>query len=446
MINERNYLAQVHTSSPRQFANILRTASGDAERVLRAHFGDAQFERMLGLAQNMATTPTGTVVLLPGILGSELHENNEHIWISPWNIIRGDFEQLQLDAAGRSVKSIQAPNPLKKYYGEIQLALLQRWNVVAFAYDWRLDIRALARQLKDKIDASVPAGSGFAIVGHSLGGLVVRSYLRQFPDQTSRMQRFIMLGTPNYGSFAIPALYNGLNEVMSIVALLDQQHYMPELLQFAKTFVSTYQMLPFPNKSPDALCLMDPAIYGPLNPPPQRFDNAKAFQQEISGNANVPAAKTTYIAGYGFKTPDGIADWNKLQSWDGYRQTLAGDGTVPHSLGPLDAVTTYFVQAEHSLLAADQRVIQAVEDILTSGATGVLPTQMPQIGAVTQLMLLAERTTESATRDVRAHMLREIVRLERQAHPDKISVSETELQDLIFTTVSPRARAAGEQR
>src|SRR5215813_13418910 len=171
---------------------------------------------MQGLAHSMATTPAGAVIVLPGILGSELYENEEHIWISAWNIIRGDFDQLQLDAAGNSIKAIQAPTPIKDYYGELQLALLQRWNVVAFPYDWRLDIRETARQLKEKIDAVVPAPGGFSLVAHSLGGLVARSFMQQFPDQANRVQKLIMLGSPNYGSFAIPVLYNGLNDVLKM--------------------------------------------------------------------------------------------------------------------------------------------------------------------------------------------------------------------------------------
>jgi pimeloyl-ACP methyl ester carboxylesterase len=281
------------------------------------------------------------------------------------------------------------------------------------------------------------------VIAHSLGGLVVRSYLQQFPDQWARVQRFIMLGTPNFGSFAIPVLYNGLNDVLKLVALLDQQHYMPELLQFAKTFMSTYEMLPFLVKSDDAEGLMDPAAYGDLKPLAQRFDNAKAFQQEMAAASTINTEKMTYVAGYGFKTADAIADFKKLQSWDGYRQTLAGDGTVPHSLGLIDGVATYFVQAEHSSLPADGLVIQAVGDILANGATNTLSKQMPQIGAMHQAMMLTERATESAIRDARVHMLREIVKMERQAHPDKVSVSETELRDLIYTTMQVRANAAG---
>jgi pimeloyl-ACP methyl ester carboxylesterase len=440
MINEREYLSQVLKSAPRQFANILRTASGDAERVLRVHFGDAQFERMQNLGRNMATTPTGTVVLLPGILGTELYENDEHIWVSVWNLIRGDIDQLRLDANGRSLKAIQAPTLLKDYYGEMQLALLQHRNVVVFPYDWRLDIRTLARQLNEKIETSVPAGSGFSLVAHSLGGLVGRSYLQQFPEEISRVQKFIMLGTPNYGSFAIPVLYNGLNDVFKMVALLDQHHYMPDLLQFAKTFVSTYQMLPFLSKSADAARLMDPAIYGDLNPPPQRFDAARTFQRELNA---IDSARTFYIAGYGFKTPESIADWSKLRCWEGYHQTLAGDGLVAHSLGLIDNVASYFVHAEHSSLPADTRVIQAVTDILSTGSS-TLPREMPPIGILTQVMLGAEKATESVIRESRAHMLREIVRMESQAHPDKVSASETELRNLIFTSTWHPGRAAME--
>jgi hypothetical protein len=100
------------------------------------------------------------------------------------------------------------------------------------------------------------------------------------------------------------------------------------------------------------------------------------------------------------------------------------------------------VRADHNSLPADSRVIRAVEDILAGGSCG-LPKQMPQLGNFTQAMLLAERHTDAVTSNARVHMLREILRMERLAHPYKISVSETELQDLIVTSSGARAAAAG---
>lgn len=433
MINERQFLAQVLGAKPVDFAAAMKTASGDAERVLRTHFGDDQFERMQARSQKVTATPQGAVVMLPGILGSALFEASEHIWLSPWNLIRGEFDQLQLDAAGASLKTIQAPNLLKEFYGEMQLALLENWNVVSFPYDWRLDITVLARQLKDQIDKLLRPTDSFSFVVHSLGGLVARSFLQQFPEQGKRVQRFIMMGTPNYGSYAIPLLYSGLNDVMKIVALIDVQHNMDALLQFAKTFVATYQMLPFVEKArTDGPKLLQAATYGKLNPAQQRLDTARDFQKAM--NPVIEAEKMTYIAGYGMKTADGIVDFNKLTSWDGYSQTLNGDGTVPHSLGFIDGVPNYFVHGEHSSLPANALVIQAVQDILKTGSTNKLPGKMPQISAFAQDLMAVQRVAEDAARRLRAHALRDIVQLEKRVHPDAISRSEAALAEMIFTT------------
>lgn len=432
--NERDFIANVENSSPADFAEILRSASGDAERVLRTHFGDDKFERMQASAANVTTAPAGSVIMLPGILGSELHEGDEIIWMDVWSIIKGDFDQLQVRPDGSSVKTIEAPSMLKKYYGEMLTSLMQKWNVIAFPYDWRLDIRDSAKKLKATVDASLQTGDRLVFVAHSMGGLVVRSFLQQFPDQWNRVDRFIMMGTPNFGSFAIPLLYNGLNQVMKFISWLDQTYYMDQLLQFAKMFVGTYQMLPFAGKSPDAEQLLNPAIYGNLNPPQGRFDNAKAFQWEMT--ATLQLAKMSYIAGFNRNTADGIADWNKLQSNSGYRRTLAGDGTVPHSLGLIPDVTAYFVDEEHSALPANRSVIGAVQDLLTSGTTSVLPTQVPAIATATQELLHTERLASATADETRAHLLAGIVKLQKIAHPDQISASEAELRDLLFASIS----------
>lgn len=262
---------------------------------------------------------------------------------------------------------------------------------------------------------------------------MVRSFLQQFPDQWSRVDRFVMMGTPNFGSFAIPILYNGLNQVMKLVSILDQTYDMGQLLQFAKMFVGTYQMLPFIGKSSDAQKLMNPAAYSDLNPPQDRFDDAARFQTDV---AAIHTDKTSYIAGYNQSTVDGIADWNKLQSSSGYHQTLAGDGTVPHSLGFVDGITNYFVEEEHSMLAANGQVITAVQDILANGTTTVLPTTIPTVRLASQLMLQTERIATDALQESRAHLLASIVKLQRTAHPDQISSSEAELRDIMFSGIS----------
>jgi hypothetical protein len=58
---------------------------------------------------------------------------------------------------------------------------------------------------------------------------------------------------------------------------------------------------------------------------------------------------------------------------------------------------------------------------------------MPPIEVLNQTLLQTERITEAALRDARVHLLREVVRLERVAHPDKVSQSESELDDFLYT-------------
>ena len=62
------------------------------------------------------------------------------------------------------------------------------------------DIESFARQLAAKIDAVRAAtGAGrVALIGHSMGGLVARAYLRQFGSD--RVARLVTIGTPHHGS------------------------------------------------------------------------------------------------------------------------------------------------------------------------------------------------------------------------------------------------------
>jgi triacylglycerol esterase/lipase EstA (alpha/beta hydrolase family) len=62
------------------------------------------------------------------------------------------------------------------------------------------DIEGFARQLASKIDAVRAAtGAGrVALIGHSMGGLVARVYLRQFGSD--RVALLVTIGTPHHGS------------------------------------------------------------------------------------------------------------------------------------------------------------------------------------------------------------------------------------------------------
>jgi pimeloyl-ACP methyl ester carboxylesterase len=386
MLDERAYIAQVEAASPETFSEMLSTADQEQQNALRAYFGAAKLDRLRTLAQRQLVrgpgAKKGNLVLLPGILGSELTVGTtqlEKVWFGLWSILKGDFDQLQLDSSGKSIKAVNPSAALRRYYGELEQSLLAEWNVLVFPYDWRLDIRSSADLLVDKINAQFGSANGVHLVAHSMGGLVSRSLAQRHPDEWARMGKLVMIGTPNYGSLSIAHLYTGLYRLMRILAAVDRQHNLADLLQLAKNFVGTYQMLPRTDKlagTSTAAKLYDPATYGDLHPLRDRLDDAQEFQADLDVIHN--PERLTYIAGANQPTADGVSDWSRLGSMDAYTFTRMGDGTVPHSLGLLPGIAaTYFVEEEHGALPSNQIVMEAVGRILSDMVVEGVATQPP---------------------------------------------------------------------
>ncbi|MDQ3649868.1 MAG: hypothetical protein M3458_06215 [Acidobacteriota bacterium] len=77
MFDEQAFIAQVESASADQLARILSYPTLDQEKALRAHLGDGRYQRMHSLAlkrsvRRAAEMPQGNVVVIHGIMGSEL--------------------------------------------------------------------------------------------------------------------------------------------------------------------------------------------------------------------------------------------------------------------------------------------------------------------------------------------------------------------------------------
>ena len=220
------------------------------------------------------------VILIHGILGSRLEQTKNGIEYWPSRISRiafGNYPKLALPIDETSlhplpdprfkVTGIAAGAAGRDFYGRIidTLESVGRYvrakpgekpsqiapNYYVFAYDWRQDNVTSARQLhafieQIRIDHENPELK-VDVVAHSMGGLVTRYYARfgttnvldgnEFPmdaQQSSRIRRAILLGTPSLGSAsAIQTLVRGYKVVLGTVP--------PEVVA---TFPSTYQLLP----------------------------------------------------------------------------------------------------------------------------------------------------------------------------------------------------------
>ena len=85
-----------------------------------------------------------------------------------------------------------------------------------FDYDWRLGIDELGRTLAESVRQS--AAPSVMIVAHSMGGLVARAALGL--DGMEKVSRLVLLGTPNFGSYAPVQALRGTYAVVRKIARL----------------------------------------------------------------------------------------------------------------------------------------------------------------------------------------------------------------------------------
>ncbi len=134
-----------------------------------------------------------------------------------------------------------------------------------FSYDWRQDIATVtAPLLGEALDkyakihetkTGIPAAdTKFIIVGHSMGGLVARTFVSENPQQADRIAALYLVGTPNLGSVkAIMTLVvgpgglkeNAVSFPASLLNLLPNSVDANLTKLVAVTRPSLYELLPF---------------------------------------------------------------------------------------------------------------------------------------------------------------------------------------------------------
>jgi pimeloyl-ACP methyl ester carboxylesterase len=424
MSNDRELIARFEAADTEELARLLVQLSAEEERTLQAYLGPENYRRMRSFALHHPIVSgrrgpggllpsKGNVVVLHGIMGGELTSYDRGgvaapVWLQLWRLVTGGFGWLRLDADGLKeadlTRDVRATGILKRYYGQVLLALAQNWTVRAFWFDWRKDIRASAAALEAQISGWFGESAPVHFIAHSMGGLVARALMLKYPERwrtladpdgsLRRGGRLIMLGTPNFGSFAIPQVLTGANDVLQKLALFDVRHTGRDLTAIAHTFAGAYQMLPAPARV-RALGkaylekLYDAKTYGAQEVSQRHLDAAREFHALIE--PAVDPKRMLYIAGCNQRTADDIpgldaqlSDPQAAQKTNTiYGFTPDGDGTVPHSLGLFKEprVPAYYVEEEHGNLPRHSRLVEALDALLEHGQTDLLPTVKPSLSA-----------------------------------------------------------------
>jgi pimeloyl-ACP methyl ester carboxylesterase len=360
-------------------------ASGEHRRELIALFGEAGYRELSGLARRAAAVRRRgvAVYVLPGLMGSRIGARgrlvDDVIWLDLLELAAGHLTRLALPRGARlSALGVMLLNSLK-----LKLSLqIAGFDARFHAYDWRLSVEVLARELNARIAAD--GARETLLVGHSLGGVVARLALA---TDTGQVARVVQLGSPNFGSFAPVLAMRGVYPTVRKLAALDLHHCAEDLARIVfRTLPALHELLPDAGRAggPD---LFDLAAWPDdgLRPEQQLLAEAAAARERW------PEAdpRCLHVVGVRQETVTGVERKNGE-----FHYTLVhdGDGTVPLGLATVPGAAHWYVRESHGGLPNNGKVISAVIDLLRSGSTERLPASVrrarrPATRAVSEAVL-----------------------------------------------------------
>ena len=334
------------------------------------------------------------VVLLPGVMGSLLSSIrgvSTQVWINPLVFVEGKARYLRLtdDGLNDACPEVEmTPVGLERMtYLKISLMLNRKAELFEFPYDWRRPIAYNAQVLCNSLERwAAGTQRKFTLLAHSMGGLVSRSYMAQFPALAEqRVKRLIMLGTPNFGATnAIETLFSG-NSLMETVNGLNK---MNDMVNVVRSLPGVYNLLPappdlFPRGKPYPVSwnLYDAPSWRIAGIQQAHLNGARKLHESLA--ASDPQIEHVMIAGCNLETLVGLkVDFSNLEMprlvpdriTDGDN---SGDGTVPLWSALLPRANVFYVRAKHGDMPNQPEIIDAVLNLIL-GDSCPLPAVLPE--------------------------------------------------------------------
>jgi pSer/pThr/pTyr-binding forkhead associated (FHA) protein len=310
------------------------------------------------------------VVVVPGLMGSQLWRGSEQIWPRVQAFF-GDPDLFKLDPSGETEleprglvnEVVIVPNLLKQaQYGRLgdflveNLGYTRDKNLLEFAYDWRQDVRRSARRLAAAIESWENRGvrGPVTIIAHSLGTLVSRYYINQLGGDR-KVERIMLIGGPHQGT------PRALTSLVMGAQLLPFGLKGEQLRDIMRTFHSSYQYLPF------YPCVVDTAggrrVIDLMTEDewlPEQYRQllgyGRDFRRQVGMRLKVPAVS---IFGYGQRTLTGVQVVRDIQrAWRKVDLIYdnKGDLMVPEESAILPGTDIHPVQQAHGSLYVDNDV------------------------------------------------------------------------------------------
>ena len=179
-----------------------------------------------------------------------------------------------------------------------------------------------------------------------------------------------MLGTPNRGSFAPVLALTGVEKLVRRLALIDGEHRLPRAARRSSPRSAGSTRCCRRRWSISATITSELFDRGSWPQPVHQalLDAAQQFQVDL--HEVVDPERLVYVAGADRETPASVKVTGSGRS--AYEYTRDGDGRVPHSLGLLDGVATFYVDEDHGDLPKNGAVLDAIHDLLATGRSTTL--------------------------------------------------------------------------
>ncbi|GAB3010392.1 hypothetical protein GCM10027051_10160 [Niabella terrae] len=330
------------------------------------------------LAIRKASGQKPIVLLLPGIMGSFLEDGKKSLWINYLSFAFGGLTRLRLDGSDK----IEATGLIKTAYKDLVAYLSATYDVEVFPFDWRKSIPASGRLLHQRILELQQLKQPILLVGHSMGGLVIRELALQFEATWQWLNaqtgfKTVLLGTPWMGSFRIPNVLAGKDSIIKQLDTIDFAHSRTTLIDMFSKFPGLLGLLPvmpndtdFGNKK-----VWDQFIQASgmdwEAPDQQLLADIAAFKSRVNeGIATLDHSNIIYVAGKDEETVDGYKIENGQLL---FSVTAEGDQSVTWATGipqKLNRETAlYYTRATHGGLSLKKYLFQGIKDLLDRGTT-----------------------------------------------------------------------------